>query len=102
MAFDDLDPLLHSQLRLAIMSLLISVEQADYKFIKEKTEASAGNISVQTGKLEKAGYIEITKRFKNNRPNTSYKITRKGIDAFEDYVDTLQQYLHQTPESITK
>lgn len=93
MGFDDLNPLLHSQLRLAIMSLLISVEEADYSYIKEQTEASSGNISVQMSKLEKAEYIEISKSFKNKKPNTSYCITEKGIEAFEEYVDTLQQYL---------
>ncbi len=93
MAYDDLNPLLHSQLRLAIMSLLISVEEADYNFIKKETEASAGNISVQMSKLEEAGYIKITKSFMNNKPNTSYSITQEGIEAFEEYVNTLQQYL---------
>lgn len=93
MPFDDLNPLLHSQLRLAIMSLLISVEKADYKFVKEKTEASSGNISVQIGKLEEAGYLEVTKTFKNKKPNTSYTITQKGVQAFEEYVNTIQHYL---------
>ncbi len=96
MSFNDLNPLLHSQLRLAIMSLLISVEKADYKFIKEKTEASSGNISVQIGKLEEAGYLEVTKTFKNKRPNTSYTITQKGVKAFEEYVNNIQQYLDTT------
>ena len=93
MAFDELNPLLHSQLRLAIMSLLISVEKADYSFIREQTEASSGNISVQMSTLEEAGYIEISKTFKNKKPNTSYQITPEGIEAFEEYVETLQQYL---------
>ncbi|TYP91740.1 Winged helix DNA-binding domain-containing protein [Fodinibius salinus] len=93
MAFDDLNPLLHSQLRLAIMSLLISVKEADYKYIKEETRASSGNISVQMSKLEDAGYVEVTKTFKDNKPNTSYTITPEGIEAFETYVNTLQQYL---------
>lgn len=99
MSFDDLNPLLHSQLRLAIMSLLISVEKADYKFIKEKTEASSGNISVQIGKLEEAGYLEVTKTFKNKKPNTSYTITQKGVEAFEEYVNNIQQYLDATENS---
>lgn len=93
MAFDELNPLLHSQLRLAIMSLLISVEEADFSFIKEKTEATSGNISVQISKLEDAGYLEVTKSFVNKRPNTSYTITKKGVNAFEQYVNTLSQYL---------
>ncbi len=98
MGFDDLNPLLHSQLRLAIMSLLISVEEADYSYVKEQTEASSGNISVQMSKLEEAGYIEITKSFKNKKPNTSYRITDKGIEAFEAYVKTIQQYI-DTPRN---
>jgi len=93
MSFDKLNPLLHSQLRLAIMSLLISIEKADYSYIKEKTQASAGNISVQISKLEDAGYLKVEKKFKNNRPNTSYTITQKGVNAFEQYVNTIEQYL---------
>lgn len=93
--FKSLDPLLHSQLRLAIMSLLMGVEEADFTFIKEKTEASAGNISVQLDKLEKAGYIEITKSFKGKRPNTSCQKTRKGQKAFEEYVNHLKSYIHE-------
>lgn len=55
---EELDPLLHSQLRLAIMSLLLSVDEADFVYLKEKTESSAGNLSVQLDKLASAGYIE--------------------------------------------
>lgn len=100
-AFGELDPLLHSQLRLAIMSLLISVHKADFSYIKEKTEATGGNISVQIGKLEEAGYLTSRKTFKENRPNTSYKITQKGVKAFEEYVDTLQQYLKINKDAKT-
>ena len=91
--FKDLDPILHSQLRLAIMSLLISVKHAEFTFIKEKTNSTAGNLSVQVQKLKEAGYIEVIKEFKDNYPNTSCKITQKGVKAFEDYVKILQQYL---------
>lgn len=93
MPFDDLDPLLHSQLRLSIMSLLISVKEADFTFLQEKTEATSGNLSVQISKLEEAGYLEVTKSFKGKKPNTSCSITDKGIAAFENYVNTLQQYI---------
>ena len=92
--FNDLDPILHSQLRLAVMSLLITVREAEFTFIKEKTNATAGNLSVQVQKLKEAGYIEVTKEFKDNYPNTSCKITKQGIKAFESYVAALQQYLH--------
>ncbi len=92
--FKDLDPILHSQLRLATMSLLISVKEAEFTFIKEQTNATAGNLSVQIQKLKEAGYIEVIKEFKDNYPNTTCKITPKGVEAFEDYVKSLQAYLH--------
>lgn len=91
--FKDLDPILHSQLRLAVMSLLISVKEAEFTFLKEKTNATAGNLSVQIQKLKDAGYIEITKQFKDNYPQTISRITKKGIAAFEKYVSDLQTYL---------
>ncbi|GAC1440289.1 MAG: transcriptional regulator [Sediminibacterium sp.] len=91
--FKELDPILHSQLRLAVMSLLISVKEAEFTFIREKTNATAGNLSVQVQKLKEAGYIEVTKQFKDNYPQTTCKITAKGITAFEAYVKVLQQYL---------
>lgn len=93
MEFKDLDPILHSQLRLAIVSLLISVKEAEFTFIKEKTNATAGNLSVQLNKLKEVEYVEITKQFKDNYPQTLCKITRKGIDAFEQYVNALQSYM---------
>ncbi len=90
--FENLDPLLHSQLRLAVISLLISVEEADFVYLKEKTNSTAGNLSVQLDKLSNAAYIKITKSFKGKKPHTSCKITKKGILAFENYVNTLKQY----------
>jgi DNA-binding MarR family transcriptional regulator len=93
--FKDLDPLLHSQLRLAIMSLLMSVESAEFTFLKEKTNSSAGNLSVQIDKLSEAGYIEVEKSFKGKKPLTTCRVTKKGIQAFEDYVNTLKQYINQ-------
>lgn len=90
--FKQLDPILHSQLRLAVMSLLISVKEAEFTFIREKTNATAGNLSVQIQKLKEADYIEITKQFKDNYPQTICKITKTGIKAFEEYVANLQSY----------
>lgn len=91
--FSPLDPLLHSQLRLAVMSLLISLESAEFTFIKEKTGATAGNLSVQIDKLSTAGYIEVTKSFKGKKPLTTCKITKAGIAAFESYVQALKNYI---------
>jgi DNA-binding transcriptional ArsR family regulator len=91
--FKDLDPILHSQLRLAVVSLLISVKEAEFTFIKEKTNATAGNLSVQINKLKEAGYIDVVKQFKENYPLTTCKITPEGVRAFEVYVKNLQEYL---------
>ena len=91
--FKPLDPLLHSQLRLAVMSLLIGVEEAEFTFLREKTESTAGNLSVQLDKLEKAGYIGIEKSFKGKRPLTTCKITKVGLRAFEEYVENLRNYI---------
>jgi len=91
--FKDLDPILHSQLRLAVMSLLISVKEAEFTFLKEKTNATAGNLSVQIQKLKEAGYIDVVKQFKDNYPQTTCKITPAGVKAFDVYVKNLQTYL---------
>ena len=96
--FKDLDPILHSQLRLAVMSLLISVKEAEFTFLKEKTNATAGNLSVQIQKLKEAGYIDVIKQFKDNYPQTICKITNEGIHAFEQYVRNLQEYLKSGAE----
>jgi len=93
MDFKELDPILHSQLRLAVMSLLISVKEAEFTFLKEKTNATSGNLSVQISKLKEAGYIEIIKQFSNNYPQTICKINSKGVVAFENYVKALQSYM---------
>jgi len=93
MEFKDLDPILHSQLRLAVMSILISVKDAEFIFLKEKTNATAGNLSVQINKLKEAGYIEVTKQFNNNYPQTVCRITDAGIAAFENYVTALKSYM---------
>ena len=91
--FKDLDPILHSQLRLAVISILISVKEAEFTFLKEKTNATAGNLSVQIQKLKEAGYIEVIKQFKDYYPQTICKITKQGVRAFEEYVKSLQTYL---------
>lgn len=91
--FKKLNPILHSQLRLAIISFLVTNGKSDFNEIKEITKATSGNISVQLKKLEKARYITINKSFLNNYQHTSMEITKTGIDAFEEYVNAIQQYL---------
>ncbi len=92
--FKDLNPILHSQLRLAVISLWITVKEAEFTFLREKTKATAGNLSVQINKLKEAGYIEVVKSFKDNYPQTICKITPQGVQAFEQYVKDLQSYLN--------
>ncbi len=92
--FKDLNPILHSQLRLAVVSILISVKEAEFTYLREKTDATAGNLSVQINKLKEAGYIDVTKSFKDNYPLTICKITPEGVKAFEEYVRDLQSYLN--------
>lgn len=90
--FKELDPLLHSQLRLAIMSILMSVEEAEFNYLKEQTKATSGNLSVQIDKLKQAGYLQVTKTFRDNYPLTICSKTPKGIKAFEEYVNNLKSY----------
>ncbi|AHF12821.1 transcriptional regulator [Barnesiella viscericola DSM 18177] len=89
----ELDPLLHSQLRLAIVSILLSVDEADFVYLKEQTGATAGNLSVQIDKLAAAGYIRVTKEFVGRKTRTSCQITEKGCEAFERYVEAIKSYL---------
>jgi DNA-binding transcriptional ArsR family regulator len=91
--FKELNPILHSQLRLAIISLLVGTEVAEFTFIREQTGATAGNLSIQISKLKEAGYIEVEKKFRNNYPQTLCSITPLGKDKFTEYVNSLKDYL---------
>ena len=91
--FKDLDPILHNQLRLSIMSLLMNIESAEFTWLLEKTDSTRGNLSVQISKLKDAGFIKVKKSFRNNYPLTTCRITKKGIDAFEKYVEAISSYL---------
>lgn len=91
--FKELDPLLHSELRLAVMSLLLGVESADFVYLREQTGATAGNLSVQLDKLAKAGYITIEKGFRGKMPRTVCRMTDAGRDAFAEYVEALKSYI---------
>jgi DNA-binding MarR family transcriptional regulator len=89
----ELNLLLHSELRLAIMSILISVESADFVYLREQTGATAGNLSVQIDKLQQAGYIAVEKGFNGKKPRTTCAITEQGVAAFTEYVDALRSYI---------
>ncbi len=90
----ELNPLLHSQLRLAVMSILLSVDEADFVYLKEQTNATAGNLSVQIDKLSEAGYILVNKSFTGKKPRTTCCITEAGKAAMEEYVEALKSYLN--------
>ena len=91
--FKELNPLLHSELRLAVISLLMTVEEADFVYLRQQTGATAGNLSIQIDKLNNAGYVEVTKTFKGKMARTVCKITPVGVDAFEEYVEALKTYI---------
>lgn len=88
----ELDPLLHSQLRLAIMSILLNVEEADFVYLKTKTDATAGNLSIQLDKLQEAGYITVNKETDGNRPRSVCTITDIGRGAMSAYMEALKTY----------
>lgn len=91
--FKPLNPLLHSELRLSVMSILMMFDKADFQYIKEQTGATSGNISIQIDKLAEAEYIIVHKMFKGKRPCTECEITEKGREAFNNYVEALKSYL---------
>lgn len=91
--FKKLNPLLHSELRLAVMSILVGVDEADFVYIRKQTGATAGNLSVQLDKLSEAGYITVEKGFKGKRPCTTCRVTETGISAFSEYVAALRDYI---------
>lgn len=97
--FSDLDPLLHSQARLAIMSILVSIKEAEFAYLLEHCKTSKGNLSFQISKLKEAGYLTVTKTFRGNYPLTTCKATAKGLRAYADYMHALQDYFkHFRPE----
>jgi DNA-binding transcriptional ArsR family regulator len=93
--FKELDPILHSQVRLAIMSLLINVKSAEFSFLLENINTTKGNLSFQLAKLREAEYINIKKSFKGNYPLTTCELTQKGIDAYEIYVKSIDEYFKE-------
>ena len=97
--FKKLDPLLHSELRLAIMSVLVNCEEADFVYLREATGATAGNLSVQIEKLSAAGYIDVEKCFKGKKPHTICRITTVGVKALEEYVEALKTYFNRISSS---
>ncbi|MDP4198514.1 MAG: transcriptional regulator [Bacteroidota bacterium] len=94
--YQQLDDLIHSRIRLAVVSVLVSVDEAEFTFLREKVHATDGNLSIHLKKLEEANYISVTKQFVDKKPQTTYKLTRKGRKAFEEYVDRLEKMVRKT------
>ncbi len=96
--YKDLDPLLHSQVRLSIMSILVGVKKAEFSYLLENIKTTKGNLSFQLNKLKEAGYIKIIKSFKGNYPLTTCNITEKGIKAYEVYFNAINGYFKEFKE----
>jgi DNA-binding transcriptional ArsR family regulator len=91
--YQQLDDIIHSRIRLAIMALLITVDEADFVFVKEKVNATDGNLSVHLKKLEDAAYINVKKEFIDRKPRTIFSLSKKVINAFEDYLEQLKKMI---------
>ncbi len=91
--YQQLDDIIHSRIRLAIMAVLVSVDEADFVFLREKVNATDGNLSTHIKKLETAGYVAVNKSFENRKPVSRYMLTQKGKKAFEIYIQKLESLL---------
>jgi len=92
--FSQLDLVIHSQIRLAVLSILMSVKSADFNYLKKTVGTTDGNLSIHLSKLEESGYISVKKSFKGKKPLTTCSLTEKGKDAFMKYLRALEDYLH--------
>jgi len=97
--FKNLDPRLHSQVRLAIMTILLNVKSAEFSYLLENIETTKGNLSFQITKLKEAKYIQVKKSFRNNYPLTTLKITETGINAYENYIEAMTDYFNKSQQN---
>jgi DNA-binding MarR family transcriptional regulator len=91
--YTQLDDVIHARIRLAVMSVLITVEEAEFTFLREKVNTTDGNLSIHLKKLEEAGYITVNKRFVDRKPQSTYRISETGRNALEEYIEKLEQLL---------
>lgn len=94
--FKNLDPILHSQVRLSIMTILMPLKSAEFSYLLEKIDTTKGNLSFQITKLKEAGYIAVNKSFRKNYPLTTLKITQRGLEAYEKYIQNISDYFEQS------
>ena len=90
---DDIDPVIHERVRLSIMSVLAVAPEMSFNELKSMLDLSDGNLSAHATSLQRAGYIEIAKTFKGRRPHTTMRLTAKGHQAFQGYVETLRKVI---------
>ena len=89
----ELNPVIHGKLRLALLSLLAGVEEAEFTWLRAKTGSTDGNQGAQLMKLEEAGYVAVEKKFVQRKPQTIYRMTEAGREALQEYVQALRQLL---------
>lgn len=94
------DPLVHSRIRLSVLAILVSVDDAEFTYLRDQVRATDGNLGAHLRKLEDGGYVQVTKHFVNRKPRTRYRVTRAGRDAFRKYVDNLERLLHSPPKDL--
>ncbi len=91
--YKNLDDIIHSRIRLAIISVLLGIEHAEFNYIKKSVDTTDGNLSVHLKKLEEAGYVDVKKEFVERKPVSSYRLTSQGHNAFEEYVKMLESFI---------
>ncbi|GBD91744.1 hypothetical protein BMS3Abin04_02476 [bacterium BMS3Abin04] len=91
--YHQLNDIIHSRIRLAIISVLVAVDEAEFNFLKEKVKTTDGNLSVHLRKLDEAEYIDVKKEFIGRKPVSTYRLTKKGRKAFEVYVENLEKLI---------
>lgn len=94
--FKDLDPLLHSQVRLSIMTILLPLKSAEFSYLLDNISTTKGNLSFQITKLREAGYIDVKKSFRKNYPLTTLQITPKGVDAYDQYIEAISEFFKKS------
>ena len=96
--FETLDPIVHAPIRLAILTVLISVKSADFTYLRDVTDTTDGNLGTHLQKLEDAGYVKVAKSFVSKKPKTTLSITKSGRKAYESYVKGISGYLKRTSD----
>ena len=96
------DPLVHSRIRLSVLAILVSVDDAEFTYLRKQVKATDGNLGAHLRRLEEAGYLHVTKHFVGRKPLTRYRVTETGREAFRRYVDSVEQMLRATPYEAPK